>query len=94
MCKSKCENVTNPIKKKHCLEHFNICITCDALETPEEKLECYKRTPVTMTSTNHEECCGLWEKRHPEGNADYFLIKQAYTPALLLGQSTKATPIF
>lgn len=35
-------------------------------------------------------CCKDFEKRHPEGMADYFLIKQAYSPALMLGQSEKA----
>jgi len=38
-------------------------------------------------------CCKAKEKRHAEGNADFYLIKGMYNPSLMLGQAPSATPI-
>ena len=55
------------------MHHFKTCFTCEA-KTGQSKIDCYKSLH-SENPGNLNYCCKTFEKRHPEGIADYFLFK-------------------
>lgn len=76
---------------------FNIKKQCTEMKH-NHKEECLAKCANTQDEELKKKCevadyCIDAEKRHAEGNVDYFLIKQAYLPTLMLGQSPSARQI-
>jgi len=65
-------------KKAACEAHFKTCFDCNTKTDATEKKECFRKLLDTVDNNKGPEldqCCAQWEKHHPDGYADYFLIK-------------------